>query len=125
ARADDADAHAGFRSIPAAEHVVQVANAGSMVDDARRQNLWRHHAFHHVLDRPAAGVLKGVPRQLGNRRRDPRLLGGVESEARGDLLRALARRDDVVLVADADGQEPTAHAASRPTTTVTSSRPRA
>ena len=82
-------------------------------------------AFDQEVHAPAAGVAVGVARDLRDRGGDARLVLRVEAEALGDLSRALARGDDVMLVFDGDGQHRAVHArASLATSTVTSSRPR-
>src|SRR4029079_9518928 len=98
--ADDPQAHARFRLIPSTEDVVEVRDARTLIAHLNGQQLRRDGALDAVLDPAAAAVLIGGARQLGDRRRNARLLGAVEPELRGNLPGALPRDDDVVLVVD-------------------------
>ena len=62
------------------------------------QQLRRALAFERELDLAAAGVAEGVARDLRNGGGDARLVLSVEAEQPGDLARALARHDHVLLV---------------------------
>jgi hypothetical protein len=121
-RTDDPAAEAGRRLVASGEHLFQMRDSRALIDDADDQQLRRHGALNGVLDPSAAAVDVRVARDFGDRRRDPRLFGGIESDKRGDVPRALPRVDDVGLLPHLYGEKRTGHDASRTTTTVTSSR---
>jgi hypothetical protein len=122
--ADNAKPHTGRRPVAPGEDVVELPYPRPLVGDRNREDLRRLLPFDGKLHPAAARIRISVPDDLGDRCGDSRLLGGVEAERRGDLAGTLPGEDDVVLMGDADGKERVAHAASRATTTVTSSRPR-
>ncbi len=111
-RADEADAHAGGRPVFPAQDQCDVADAGPLVRDPDVQHLREAFAFERELHLAAAGVAECVARDLGNGRGDARLILPVEAEQAGDLPRALARDDHVLLELDGDGQKRFAHGPS-------------
>ena len=78
--------------------------------------------FETTICSPAAGVLEGVPRQFRDDGGNACLVRRVEAEQTGNLPGPLPREHNVVLLCDADRQQPPVHRLSRATTTVTSSR---
>ena len=98
--AHHAQAHAGGRAVAPVEDRVEVADAGPRSLDADHQELRRVAALDRELDLAAARVLERVAGDLGDRGGDARLVLALEAEARRDLARPLARRHDVLLVAD-------------------------
>ncbi len=87
-------------------------------------------AFERKFHLAAAGVAKGIARNLGHGSGDACLVLTVETQQCGDLPGALARDDDVLLEMDGDCQKRFAHGLPatlprlRMTTTLASSRPR-
>ena len=123
-RVPDAESHAGVRHRPsttAPRSAMPPPRSGHLDD----QQLRHRAAFDPERHLPAFGVAERVPRDLGHGGRNTRLVLRIELEDAGDLARALPGEDDVGLVAQRDGENGLAHAASRRTTMAASSVRRA
>jgi hypothetical protein len=133
ARAGDADAHPGLRSILPCKDGLEIRDAGALVDDVDAQGL---RTVLLVLDdegnRPAAPVCQGIARDLGHGRGDTSGVAGGEAEELGDLPCTLAGEQEIVLAPERYRDERNPHgyadaggAGLRITRTVASSRARA
>lgn len=123
-RAEDPEPHAARRTVAAGEDELDVVDARTTVLDALLEHLRPRSSFEEQPDGAAARAAEGVPCELGDGRRNARLVLDVEAEQRGHLAGALVGESDVVLARDGDGGDHVRHARAsgpRRTTTVASS----
>jgi hypothetical protein len=113
-RAHDSQPHARRGTIAAAQDRVQIGDARPGVFDLYRQHLRRPFALDRELDFAAPGVAKRIARDFGDRGGDAHLVLPLEAEEPRDLARALARADDVLLVAQGDRHDADGHSADLP-----------
>lgn len=109
-RAEDPHTHARCRAIAAVENGGEFSDSWPGVLDAQDEvrrvgSVALAHGAEGEADATTAAVAEGVARDLGHCGREPRLLLRVDAEQGRDLARALPREDDILLVAQLDGED--------------------
>src|SRR5215469_2527363 len=123
-RAAQPDTHPLFGGLTARQHGIEISDARPFVTDDNFKGMRRTIVSNPELRPTAAGIFKGVTRQLGNSGGDARLVLLVEAQNLGEPAGSLADKHDVGLAFERDEEKTSVHDASRIATTVASSRPR-